>query len=66
MFFSFIYSITKQYRIAVINTFLRIDGDRVAFVLTDIVSLHRFKKLVSEPIASLLGKYVCLVKNVAL
>jgi hypothetical protein len=32
----------------------------------DIVSLHRFKKQVSEPIASSLGKYVCLDKNVAL
>jgi hypothetical protein len=34
--------------------------------IVDIVSLHRFKKQVSEPIASSLGKYVCLDKNVAL
>ena len=27
--------------------------------IVDIVSLHRFKKQVSEPIASSLGKYVC-------
>jgi hypothetical protein len=32
----------------------------------DIVSLQRFKKQVSEPITSSLGKYVCLDKNVAL
>jgi hypothetical protein len=34
--------------------------------IVDIVSLHRFKKQVSEPIASSLGKYVCFDKNVAL
>jgi hypothetical protein len=34
--------------------------------IVDIVSLHRFKKPVFEPMASLLGKYVCLDKNVAL
>ncbi len=34
--------------------------------IVDIVSLHRFKKPVSEPIASSLGKYGCLDKNVAL
>ncbi len=34
--------------------------------IVDIVSLHRFKKQVSEPIASSLGKYVCWDKNVAL
>ncbi len=34
--------------------------------IVDIVSLHRFKKQVSEPIASSLGKFVCLDKNVAL
>jgi hypothetical protein len=34
--------------------------------IVDIVSLHRFKKQVSKPIASSLGKYVCLDKNVAL
>jgi hypothetical protein len=30
--------------------------------IVDIVSLQRFKKQVSEPIASSLGKYVCLDK----
>ncbi len=49
--------IIKQYRIAVIDTFSR---------FTEIVSLHHFKKQVSEPIASSLGKYVCWDKNVAL
>ncbi len=34
--------------------------------IVDIVSLHRFKKQVSEPIASSLGRYVCSDKNVAL
>ncbi len=34
--------------------------------IVDIVSLHRFKKQVSEPMASSLGRYVCSDKNVAL
>ncbi len=34
--------------------------------IVDIVSLHRFKKQVSEPIASSLGRYVCSDKNVTL
>ncbi len=34
--------------------------------IVDIVSLHRFKKQVSEQIASSLGRYVCSDKNVAL